>query len=155
MSISLTSPVSLTNTTGFTTATATVAVDQAPDNTAKAWYVTAWGGTVPGTLRVHSASDPCRVTFWRDKIIKVLGQLGLNGQYTSVPVNKYKVIVQKGVLVAANQPSRQMIIRCELEVPAGAELYDLPNVRGGLGLLNGAITQQITGLGDTIGAGAL
>jgi hypothetical protein len=155
MAISLTSPVSVPNTTGFTTATATVAVDQAPDSTAKAWYVTAWNGTVPGTLRAHSASDPCRVTFWRDKIIKVLGQLGLNGQFSSVPVNKYKVVVQKGVLVAANQPSRQMIVRLEVECPAGAELYDLANVRGGLVLASGSLTQQITGLGDTIAAGAL
>lgn len=153
--ISLSTPVSGIDTTGFTTPTFTVAVDQAPDTNAKAWYVTAFGGTVPGSLRAHSASDPFRISFWKDKIIKVLGQLGLNGQYTSVPINKYKVVLQKGVLVAANQPSRQCIMRLEIEVPAGAELYDLPNIRGALSLLCGSLDQQITGIGDTVGAGAL
>jgi hypothetical protein len=154
MSISLTSPVTGATETGLTSPTYTNVVDQPPDVNAKQNYVTALGGTQTG-VRVHSAADPFTVSFWRDKVIKTLGQLGLNGQYADVPVNKYKVITRKGVIVALNQPPRVMIIRTEIEVPAGAETYDSANVRAAQSFHIGSLNQQSAGLGDTIAAGSL
>jgi hypothetical protein len=154
MTISVTSPVTGSAQTGLTSPTHTVVLDQAPDVNAKQWYVQALGGTQAG-VRTHTAADPFTISFWRDKIIKILPQLGLNGQYGNVPVNKYKVITRKGTLSAANQPSRPMIIRTEIEVPAGAESYDIANVRSALSLHIGGLTQQSAGLGDTVNAGSL
>lgn len=154
MSIALTSPVTGTAQTGLTSPTYTVLVDQAPDGNAKQWYVSALGGTQTN-VRVHAASDPFTVSFWRDKVIKTLGALGLNGRYPSYPVNRYKVITRKGVIVAANQPPIPMLIRTEIECPAGAESYDSPNMRAALALHFGAVGQQSAGVGDTVVAGSL
>jgi hypothetical protein len=154
MAISLSSPVTGTAQTPFTSPTYTVIVDQAPDVNAKQWYVSALGGTQTG-VRVHSAADPFTFSFWRDKIIKVLGQLGLNGQYADVPFNKYKAITRKGVLVALNQPSRPLIIRTEIECPAGAESYDSANMRAALAMHFGSLSQLSSGVGDTVTAGSL
>lgn len=155
MAVSLASPVTGTAQTGLTSPTYTVLLDQLPDVNAKSQhYVSATGGTQTG-VRTHTASDPFTVTFWKDKTIKVLGQLGLNGQYGNVPVNKYKVITRKGVIIAANQPSRIMIIRTEIECPAGAESYDIANVRAALSLHFGSMSQQSAGLGDSVNSGSL
>lgn len=139
---------------GLTTPGYTVQVDQAPDVNAKQWYVSALTGTQAG-VRAHSAADPFTFSFWRDKVVKVLGQLGLNGQYSEVPTNRYKAITRKGVIVAANQPSRPMIIRTEIECPAGAESYDNANLQAALSMHIGALTQLSSGVGDTVKAGSL
>jgi len=154
MSILLSSPVTGTAQTGLTSPTYTVTVDQSPDVNAKQWYINALGGTQAG-VRVHSAADPFTVSFWKAKIIKVLGQLGLNGQIAEVPVNKYKQITRKGVIVAANQPSRVMLIRTEIECPAGAESYDFANVAAALSLHFGSLSQQSAGWGDSVKSGSL
>lgn len=155
MAISVTSPVTGSAQTGLTSPTFTLVVDQVPDVNFKSQHiVSALGGTQAG-VRVHTAADPFTISFWRDKIIKILPQLSLNGQYGNVPTNKYKVITRKGVLVATNQPSRPMIIRTEIEVPAGAESFDVANMRSALSLHIGGLTQQSAGLGDSVNAGSM
>jgi hypothetical protein len=154
MTISLTSPVTGTAQTNLTSPTYTVVVDQAPDVNAKQWYISALGGTQTG-VRAHSAADPFTFSFWRDKVVKTLGQLGLNGQYTDVPVNKYKGITRKGIIVAANQPPRAMIIRTEIECPAGGESYDKANMQAALSEHFGSLSQLSAGIGDTVTAGSL
>lgn len=154
MAVSLSSPVTGSAQTGLTAPTYTILVDQSPDVNAKQWYVNALGGTQTG-VRVHTASDPFTTSFWRDKIVKILGQLGLNGQYSNVPVNTYKSVTRKGVIVAANQPPRPMIIRTTIECPAGAESYDFPNVAAGMSLHIGGLSQQSAGFGDTVKSASL
>jgi hypothetical protein len=154
MAISLTSPVTGTPQTDLTSPTYTMTVDQAPDVNAKQWYVSGKGGTQTN-VRIHAASDPFFVSFWRPKIVKVLGQLGLNGQYAKVEVNKYKTVTVKGVIVAANQPPRNLTIRTEIECPAGAESYDDDNMQAALSLHFGAISQQSAGWGDSVKSGSL
>jgi len=152
--INLTSPLPGTAQTNLTSPTYTFALDQALDVNSKQWYVTALGGTQTN-VRIHSASDPFTLSFWRDKVIKTLGQLGLNGQYGKVEVNRYKQITRKGVLIAANQPPRPMIVRTEIEIPAGAETFDKVNVQAALSAHFGGSSQQSAGWGDTTGAGSL
>lgn len=154
MAVSLSSPVTGAAQTGLVTPTYTVLADQMPDINAEQHYVSALGGTQTN-VRIHAASDPFTTAFWRDKVIKVLGQLGLNGMYGNVPVNKYKAVTRKGVIVAAGQPPRVMLIRTEIECPAGAESYDFPNVAAALSLHIGALSQQSAGLGDTVKSGSL
>jgi len=140
--------------TGFTSPTAEVAVDQAPDVNAKQWYIDAIGGT-GFTASIHSASKPFTISFWRDKIIKILPQLLLNGRLPAVPVNRYKVITRKGVLPQAGQPASVMIVRTELEVPAGSELYNPDEVRIAISAHIGALAQQSAGLGDSVVSASL
>lgn len=154
MTISVTSPITGSSQTGLTSPTYTVAVDQAPDVNAKQWYVTALGGTQTN-VRAHAASDPFTLSFWRDKIVKVLGQVGLNGQYAEVPINRQKSITRKGVVIASGQNPRTMIIRTEIEVPAGAESYDLVNMRAAMSAHIGCLTQQSAGWGESLTAGSL
>lgn len=154
MAINLTSPVTGTAQTGLTSPTYTVVVDQAPDVNSKQWYVSVLGGTQTG-VRKHSAADPFTFSFWRDKVIKTLGQLGLNGQYTNVPMNKYKAITRKGIIVGLNQPPRPMIIRTEIECPAGGESYDSTNMQAALSQHFGSLSQLSAGVGDSVGSGSI
>lgn len=150
------SPVTGAPQTGFTSPTVTLTVDSKPANEANQWYATAFGGTGLSTsVRIHAASDPFTVSFWKDRVQKVLPQLGLNGMYASVPSNKHKIITRKGVIVAAGQPPRVMIVRTEIEIPAGAESYDFANVGGALSAHFGVVYQQSAGIGDSVKAGSL
>jgi hypothetical protein len=153
VTISITSPITGSAQTGQSSPSFTNVVDQAPDVNAKQVYVTVAAGNASN--RIHSASDPFTLAYWREKIIKILPAIGLNGQYASVPVNKYKQITRKGVIVAANEPPRVMIVRTEIECPAGAESFDFPNVTAGISAHIGLLTQQSAGFGDTVKSGSL
>lgn len=150
----LTSPVTGSAQPGLTSPTYTVAQDQDPDVNAKQWLVTALGGTQTN-VRVSTAADPFTMSYWRDKIIKVLGQLNAAGQYTQVPVNKYKVITRKGVIVASGQPPRVMLVRTEIECPAGAESFDFVNVQAAMSLHIGGLSQTSSALSSNINTGSI
>lgn len=135
--------------TGLTSPTYTVAVDVAADTNGKQYAVTALGGTQTG-VTTHTPASPFTWTYWRPKVIKMLPPIGINGEYSNVPLNKNTIVVRKGVTVAANQPPRVMTVRIEIETPAGAESYDAPNVRAALSLAIGALSQQSAGIGDTV-----
>jgi hypothetical protein len=154
MTISVSSPVTGGAQTGLTSPTYSTVVDQAPDVNAKQWYVSALGGTQTN-VRIHTASDPFTLSWWRDKSTKVLSQLSAAGQYLNVPKNRQKFITRKGVRVGANQPSELMLIRTEIELPANAEVFDMPNVAAALSAHFGAIAQQSAGWGDSVQTGSL
>jgi hypothetical protein len=149
MSFAPSSPVTGLAQTGLTSPTYTLTADLAPDVNGKQYAVTALGGTQTG-VTTHSAQSPFTATYWRPKVAKLLGALGLNGQYSSVPVNTHKVLTRKGVTVAANQPASVLVIRTEIDVPAGAETYDAANVRAALSCHFGLLSAQSAGIGDTV-----
>jgi len=64
-------------------------------------------------------------------------------------MNVYKVITRKGVTPLAGQPSRTLLITTSIEVPAGADTADAPNVRAALSAHIGTLSQQSAGIGDT------
>jgi hypothetical protein len=72
-----------------------------------------------------------------------------NGVVYNIKKNVYKIVTRKGVTVLAGQPLQTMIIRTEIEVPAGADLADPANVRAAQALHNGTVAQVSSGLGDT------
>lgn len=152
MTISLTTPVTGAPQTGLTSPTYTMAVDVAPDLNGKQYYASATGGTQVG-VTVHTASSPFTVTFWRPKVLKLLGKLGLNGRYVNIPKNDWKVITRKGVIPAVGHPAEIMLIETRIAVPAGAETYDSANIRAALSLHLGAVTQQSAGIGDSAVSG--
>jgi hypothetical protein len=119
-----------------------------PDANVKQVAVTALGGTQTG-VDVHSVARPFTVAFWWPKILRILPAINNNGSLPSVPMNVYKLITRKGVTPLDGQPSRTMLISTSIEVPAGADTVDAPNVRAALSAHIGALSQQSAGIGDT------
>lgn len=155
MSVTLTSPITGGAQTGFTSPTYTHVVDTAPDVNGKQNAVTVLGGTQTG-VTVHSVASPFTVTVSRPKSFKALSPIVPGtGLLPSVPKNNWKVIVRKGVTPLVGQPASVMLIKCELDVPAGSDTADPANVRAAISLLVGALNQISSGLGDTLVSGVL
>jgi hypothetical protein len=149
--MSITIPTTLTGAsqTGFTSPTYTTVSDTPPDSNSKQNAVTALGGTQTG-VDAHSVSQPFTLTVSRPKTFAVLGKPNpVTGLIANVPRNKYKVITRKGVLPLADQPYQTMIIRTEIEVPAGSDTADAANIRAALSAHFGLVWDQSSGLGDT------
>jgi hypothetical protein len=70
-------------------------------------------------------------------------------------MNSYKAIIRKGVTPLAGQASRNMIVTVTIDVPAGADSADAPNVRAALSLAIGSINQISAGIGDTCVTGVI
>lgn len=154
MSIALTSPVTGSAQTGFTSPTYTHVADTAPDANGKQYAVTALGGTQAG-VTVNSVSSPFTTTFWKPKFARMMGKMNSLGYVVGNPVNVYKHVTRKGVQPAANQLNQNMIITTTISVPAGAENYDAANMRAALSLHIGALNQQSAGIGDLANTGVL
>lgn len=153
MTIAVTSPVTGGAQTGFTSPTYTLTVDMAPDVNAKQWAVTGLGGTQVG-VAIHSQSSPFTVTVSKQKTMKVLSKPNpITNLLKDVPMNVTKVLVRKGVLPLAGQPHSVQMIRGEFSTPAGADSADPANLRAAVSLFAGVITQQSSGIGDTIVSG--
>jgi hypothetical protein len=73
----------------------------------------------------------------------------------SVPRNVYKLITRKGVLPLAGQPYATMLITTIIEVPAGADTADAANIRAGLSMHIGSLSQQSAGSGDSAVSGII
>lgn len=153
MSWSLTSPITGAAQTGFTAPTYTHGADTAPDVNGKQVAISALGGTQTG-VTVHSVSSPFTVTIVRPKSFKSLAPVVPGtGLLPSVPKNSWKIIVRKGVTPLAGQPAAVMLVKIEIDVPAGADTADAPNIRAALSAAIGALNQQSAGLGDTMVSG--
>jgi hypothetical protein len=149
MSFALTSPITGQAQTGFTAPTYTHVTDSAPDITGKQVAVTALGGTQAG-VTVHSMSSPFTITFFKPKVFRFLGKPNpVTGLIKDVPRNSFKLISRKGVLPLAGQPFQNMQITTIIDLPAGADTADAPNVRAALSAHFGALVQQSAGVGDT------
>jgi hypothetical protein len=156
MTMQITSPVTGGTQTGFTTPTYTLVADTppAPNQVQKA--VTAIGGTQAGVDAVSSASRPFTVTVSRPAVLKQLAPVDpVTGVLRAVPTNTYKVIVRKGVTPLAGQSSRVLNATLTLDIPAGADVADAPNVRAALSLMIGSINQISSGIGDSCVSGVI
>jgi hypothetical protein len=140
---------------GFTTPGYTTTVDTPPDVNSKQVAVTATTGTQVG-VTTHSVSSPFTLSAWRPKNSAVLGKPNpVTGLISSVPNNTYKVLTRKGVTPAAGQPFAVMVIRTEIQVPAGSDTYDAPNVKAGISAHLGTTWALSSGIGDTTLNGVL
>lgn len=155
--MAITFPASITGATqtGFTTPTYTTTADSNPDVNAKQVTVSAIGGTQTGVV-VHSVSSPFTLSFWRPKVLAMLGKANpTTGLYDRIPNNTYKCITRKGVVPASGQPAKAMVIRTEIDVPAGSDSYDIANVRAALSAHIGLLSNQSAGIGDTANTGTI
>lgn len=151
MSISLTSPVTGSAQTGFTSPSFTVVADAPPNAYSKQYACTAAGGTGLSTVDAHAASSPFTVTFSRPANVRpapipnpVTGVVG------NSPRNVYSVIVRKGEKPGSGQNPQIAVLRCDLAVVAGADVTEPDDVRAALSFLIGCLNQQSAGLGDML-----
>lgn len=154
MAFSPSSPITGAAQTGFTSPTYTFVADVAPDVNGKQNAITALGGTQTG-VTAHSVSSPFTQTFTRPRVVRGLPAIGVNGQYSNVPNNTYKLLSRKGVLPAANQVARVMLIDTSFSIPAGSDTYDAANIRAALSAHIGVLTQIAASLGDTLVTGVM
>lgn len=152
MSITISSPITGSTQTGFTSSSFTVASDSAPDSgNGKQVAVTAVSGTGTSGVTPHTASSPFTGTVTRPKSLKTLGTPNpTTGVIGNIPTNTYKVLTRKGVKPAANQPSKVFNISTTMDLPSGSDTYDPDNVRAAIALHIGLLTQISAGLGDTL-----
>lgn len=144
------SPVTGGAQTGLTSPTYTLTTDVAPSMNGKQVAVTALGGTQSG-VTAHSVASPFTHTFVRPAVFKPLGKANpVTNVISAVPRNSYKLITRKGVLPLAGQPYTTMMITTTIDVPAGSDTADAPNLRAALSAHIGLLDQQSAGCGDTI-----
>lgn len=149
MAINLSSPVTGGPQTGFTSPTYTLAVDQAPENNAKQWVVTALGGTQTG-VSVSTGSSPFTLTWFKPRNYRLLGTPNpVTGIISNIPMNKNSLLVRKGLVPLAGQPTKVMTVKCELDIPAGADTASPAEIRAAISLALGALWQMSAGVGDT------
>lgn len=155
MTVSVTSPVTGSAQTGFTSPTYTVVADTPPNAYSKQWAVTALGGT-QANVDVHGASKPFTITFARPQNIRSAPIPNpVTGVMPNSPRNVYSAIVRKGMAPGVSQNPQVAVLRCDFSVVAGADLQEPEDVRAALSLLIGALSQQSAGLGDTLINGLL
>jgi len=140
---------------GFTTPTYTVTADQPPSNNAKQYAVLAIGGT-QANVETHSVSKPFTVTMFRPASLRQLPQANTaTGIVKNVPNNSYKVITRKGASPAANQVPLVARITTIIEVPAGTDTYEAEDIKAMLSCHIGILSNQSSGIADTVLTGVL
>lgn len=146
-----TSPVSGAAQTGFTSPTYTLTQDQSPSPNADQYAVTALGGTQVG-VDTHTASNPFTIARFMPKSVNSLGLPDVNGNYRSIPTTRYKFVVRKGCTLSNGQ-RKPVVVRFELEIPAGADEDDPEALRAAVSLALGAWYAESAGLGTMLVTG--
>lgn len=154
MTMQITSPVTGSAQTGFTSPTYTLALDTSPSQNGRQLAVTQIGGTQAGVV-IHSVSSPFTISCFRPLVLKALKALGVDGILRTNERNVYKVITRKGVIPLAGQAAQTMIVTTEISVPVGADTADPANIRAALSAHLGSCSQVSAGIGDTAVSGIL
>lgn len=157
--MAITFPASIDGTAqngGFTSPKFVTTLDKEPDTSARQVAILTTTGTLPGTVTMHTVSSPFTISYWRPKVFQILGRADpVTGTISKVPVNKHKFITRKGVTVATGQSPRVLVIRTEMDIPAGAETVDIANIRAALSAHFGACSNMSAGVGDTVNNGIM
>lgn len=155
MSFAPTSPVTGATVTGLTSPTYTLTTDVAPNINGKQYAVSALGGTQTG-VDTNSVSKPFTLTFFRPQVLKVLPSPSpTTGVVKSVPVNTYKFITRKGAVPAASQTTQVARITTTIDVPAGTDTYEPEELRAMISAHVGTLSQQASGIADTVVTGVI
>jgi len=154
MAISLTT-ITGASVSGLTSPTYDVTADVAPNPHSKQWAVTSIGGTQTGVDAGSTASRPWTLTFTRPQSVRQLNAIDNSGVLRTVPMNEYGFIGRKGMTPLTGQASKTSIWRFSASVPAGADTYDIPNLKAAGSSFVGALNQQISGFCDTMVTGVL
>jgi len=156
MTVSVTSPLSGSAQTGFTSPAFVLLTDTAPGINGKQVAVASATGTLPGTVTFHSVSNPFTHTFTKPVNIKVANSaVPSTGVIPPAGKNAYKLLTRKGVLRYSGAQPEVFTIDSTLSVPVGADTYDIANIRAALSAHIGYLQQVSAGLGDTLSSGVM
>jgi hypothetical protein len=140
--------------TGFTSPTYSLGVDLAPDANSRQWVVTALGGT-QADVRTSTAGDPFTSTIRRAPYKALPAKNPVNGSYGNVPRNRIELLTRKGVKIDTSGVIQVMNIRTIVEIPAGAELNDAPNIRAAVSAHFGLQNEESADFGDSLITGVI
>lgn len=132
----------------FTSPTYTLTSAQAANAQGRKFIVSNIGGTQTG-VRAHAANDPFETTCFVPANYRSL-VLGPDGSIKSVPFNRYQWQFRKGLLVVANQPPLPANARLYIDLPAGSESADAPNINALMCFIGGIIADQANEMADTL-----
>lgn len=149
MAFSPGSPVTGAALAGLTTPTFTIAAGQAPNAVSKQYNVTALGGTQTGVL-AHGLSSPFTLTMFVPSTIKVLGVPNSSGVIRSFPRNQFDLLIRKGMIPLANQPSQVAWVRMMASIPAGADIADKNSILSMMSLFSGVTWASAQGITDVL-----
>lgn len=155
MTINITSPVTGSAQTGFTSPTYTVATDQAPSNNSKQVVVTALGGTQTGAI-ASSVNSPFTTTLFKPAVFRVPGVPNpSNGVIYNIANNIWRVLTRKGAIPAVNQSPRIAVFDTSITLPAGTQEYSPAEIKAGLAMHIGVLNQISASLGESVQNGTL
>lgn len=158
--LSFTSPVAGLALTGFTAPTFTIAEEVATTAYKRSWIVTSLGGTQPG-VRAHSASDPFRVTLTRPANFSAPPLVNpatyvLNGK---PQMNVFNLKIEKGMYTTGGASSGSWVgvFDANYKLVAGADVNDVPNIKGMLSFLGGllGLVANVNSIHDSFIQGSL
>jgi len=154
MAFTPSSPVTCAAMSGFTTPTATIAIDTAPSQFGKQYYVASVSGQP--SVTAHTVGSPFTVTFVRPVTLRIVEWFSsITGWKRPNPKNEYRIIVRKGATPVAGAPIDIILFDGVIKVPAGVETYDAPNLKAFFSFLCGTLWATASGIYDTTTNGAL
>lgn len=140
---------------GFTTPTYTPTPDTSPAQNGKQWAITALGGT-QANVDLNTVSKPFTISFFRPAVLRSLPQANpVTGVVKNIPVNTYKMVTRKGAVPSVNQVPQLVKITTTFEVPAGVDTYEPEDLKAAISAHIGALSQQSSGIADTLVSGVL
>lgn len=155
MAFAPTNPFNGAAVTGLTSPTYSHVADTAPSINGRQIAIYLLGGTQAG-VGVNNVSSPFTISAFRPAVLRSIPQANpVTGVIKNIPMNQYKVITRKGMVPAVNQAAMVGRITTIIEVPAGCDVYDQPNVRALISAHFGALNDQATGLAATVITGVL
>lgn len=151
--MALTSPVTGSAQTGFTTPTYTIIADRFPGPNGVQYAVTALGGTQTGAT-AQTADKPFTVSVERPVSIKTQ-TVNSSGVTVSSGRNRHRILVRKGMPAVVGQPPLLATAEVIFSVPVGAESVSAAEIRAMCSCLIGVLTQYSAASGDQIVSGVV
>lgn len=128
---------------GLTSPTFTLASDNQPSLNSRSAIVTSLGGTQTG-VRTHSPSDPFSITVVKPVTYAGVPAAPAVGAIGRVQRNKTSAVFRKGVIPLTGQAAQLAEIRVDMMIPAGAEVYDKPNIAAVQAAVAAWIARELT-----------
>lgn len=139
--------------TGLTSPTYTFTQDIAPNATSKQFVVTALGGTQIG-VNLHSITDPFTVTFFRAPKLQTITIDPKTQAVKAIPVNSHRLLTRKAASCNATV-KKVNSIDVTVNIYAGSETFDKPNVDALFSAAIGTLMTQQQGIRDTVSSGIM
>lgn len=146
MSTTMPTSLSLANIGALSSAVLTVTASAPPVNNSKRSLITALASGTATGFRAHTVSDPFDLTVYSPSRPQALPSPNVNGVRPNIPVNTHTVNMRKGLRPASDVASIPSQISTKLDVPAGAESYDVAN----LSLMIAAHAKALEALADDL-----